>query len=90
MKKFKNWTKQQKMVAWLESRGYRIIPSPTRKAVCLSKAFSWGTNNYFISKVGTVRTVAGDKPVFGDSWSVKLDETKLGAFCSRMEALDAR
>ena len=70
MKKFKNWTIQEKLIAWLESKGFIKTTTRTGKYVAMFKEN--GTSDgmtYLIGKAGAFRWSA--KGTVKDSVSVK-------------------
>lgn len=76
-KLFKNWTKQEKLCAWLKSMGYEEVETRTAKYRALRKELHGVT--YFIGKAGAFRKSM--KGTVSDSISTTPNMAKFEAWC---------
>lgn len=79
-KLFKNWTKQAKLVAWFESKGYSVVPCRTSKYIAMRKDNQDRT--FFLGKAGAVR--CSNHGIISDSTSVGIEESGFRSFCMLM------
>lgn len=80
-KLFKNLTKQQKLVLWLESLGYSQIECRTAKYIAMQRVP--GGVVWFIGKAGAFRKSI--KGTITDSVSKTPDPVRFGEFCKMKE-----
>lgn len=79
-KLFKNWTKQMKLVAWLESMGYVQIETKSSKYIAMKKGDS---ATFFLGKAGAFRGSRFGKASMSTPANYNIDEFQ--AFCSSQE-----